>query len=455
MRQRLRGFLFGEYTIAQGSAIFIGAFLISAALGVVRQVLFNAQFGAGAEASAYYAAFRMPDTIANLISGGALSNAMIPVLLRAAHAGGDQAEEHLANLVLTLLTLVVALFVAISWLAAPWFVRVVLAPGFDAPTAALAVTLTRMLLLQVLLAVTSSVAIALLNRRNQFVLTGLVIASTNITIVAGILAAHYIPGVGIYGPTLGVVADALIQIAILLPGVAANRLRLRPAWDLADRRLRQVIRVLIPNGLSAMVDYAGGIVDTAFATLAREAAGLPALHNALLLIGLPLRLLGIALAQAAFPRLAAHAANGAWQHMHATLRRALLAAVGMAVPTLLGLLLAGRELIRVLFERGRFDADAGGLTYAMLAIYALGLPAYVATEVLTRALIALHDTITPLLTNLLQTFWRVVLIWLLLEPAGVAAIPIAFAVTSACETLLLGMVLFRRLRRLQSLPAAG
>ncbi|HMP42935.1 MAG TPA: lipid II flippase MurJ, partial [Roseiflexaceae bacterium] len=179
MRQRLRGFLFGEYTIAQGSAIFIGAFLISAALGVVRQVLFNAQFGAGAEASAYYAAFRMPDTIANLISGGALSNAMIPVLLRAAHAGGDQAEEHLANLVLTLLTLVVALFVAISWLAAPWFVRVVLAPGFDAPTAALAVTLTRMLLLQVLLAVTSSVAIALLNRRNQFVLTGLVIASTN------------------------------------------------------------------------------------------------------------------------------------------------------------------------------------------------------------------------------------------------------------------------------------
>jgi putative peptidoglycan lipid II flippase len=450
--KRTGAILMGEYTIAQGSLIFIVAFIISAALGIVRQVLFNAEFGAGAEASAYYAAFRLPDTIGSLITGGALSNAMIPVLFSAAREEGTAAEERLASLVLTSLTLAVTLAVGVGIACTPWFVRTVLAPGFDAATSALAVTLTRIQLLQLLLSVTSSIAIALLNRRNQFVLTGLVIASTNVTIIAGILAARYIPGVGIYGPTIGVVADALIQLLILLPGVAANRLRLRPAWDLADRRLREVVRLLIPNGLSATVNYAGGIVDTAFATLAREAAGLPAIHNAFLLVGLPIRLLGIALAQATFPRLAAHAANGEYQRMRRTLVRSLVAAAGLALPALLALIIFGRELIRVLFERGRFDADAGALTYTMLAIYALALPAYVATEVLTRSLIALRDTRTPLLTNLAQTLGRIAIIVALLDQIGVAAIPVAFALTSTAEALLLGAVMFRKLRRLRLQP---
>jgi putative peptidoglycan lipid II flippase len=77
-RLRLRGLLTREFTIAEASFVLMASFLFSAALGAVRQVLFNAEFGAGDEASAYYAAFRLPDTLFSLIAGGALSSAMIP-----------------------------------------------------------------------------------------------------------------------------------------------------------------------------------------------------------------------------------------------------------------------------------------------------------------------------------------------------------------------------------------
>jgi putative peptidoglycan lipid II flippase len=435
-----------EFTIAEGTILFISAYVLSAGLGIIRQALFNAEFGTGMEASAYYAAFRLPDTIASLISGGALSNAMIPVLLGVRHEEGDTAERRLVNLAATTLTAAVTLIVLICIVFAPFLVRFVIAPGFDSATAALTVALTRIMLAQLILVVISSVAIAVLNARNQFLLTAISIVTHNITMIGGILAARFIPGVGIYGPTCGVVGDALLQLVILWIGLRANRFRLRPVWDLRDAQLRRMLRLLTPNGLSSGVNYAGGIVDTAFASLAREPGALPTLFNAGLLMGVPLRLIGVALAQAAFPRIAASAARGDWARMRKTLGAALAISIILAIGAALMLALTGRSLIRLLFERGRFDAAAGDLTALLLVVYIAGLPAYVATEVLTRGLIALHDTQTPLVTNCAQLMGRIALIWVWLEPWGVVAIPAAFALTSALETLTLGMALRWRMR---------
>jgi putative peptidoglycan lipid II flippase len=133
--------------------------------------------------------------------------------------------------------------------------------------------------------------------------------------------------------------------------------------------------------------------------------------------------------------------------MGRTLGQALGAVVALALPALVGLLMLGRPVIRILFEHGRFDAAAGALTHAVLVPYALGLPFYVGTEVITRGLIALRDTRTPLLTNTLQLASRGVLIALLIEPLDVIAIPIAFAASASAETVLLGAVLLWKLRR--------
>jgi putative peptidoglycan lipid II flippase len=194
------------------------------------------------------------------------------------------------------------------------------------------------------------------------------------------------------------------------------------------------------------VNYAGFILDTAYASRAAELAGLPAIQNAWLLVGLPIALLGQAVGQSAFPRLAGHAAVGEWRRMQRTLLRSLGAVVALAVPALLGLIVLGRLVIRILFERGKFDAAAGALTYRVLVAYTVALPAYVATEVITRALIALDDTRTPLVTNTAQIIGRALLLALLIGRIGVIAIPVAFAVTAALETLILGTVLLFKLR---------
>jgi putative peptidoglycan lipid II flippase len=437
-----------ELTIAEASVVLMASFLLSAILGAVRQILFNAQFGAGPAASAYYAAFRLPDTLFSLIAGGALSSAMIPVLLATRRREGDDAAFRLVNLVLTSLLAAFAVAVAAGEVLAPAFVAHILAPGFSGSTSRLTVTLTRIMLLQPLVLAVGSVATAVLNSRNQFVLTAASIACHNLGLIGGIVATKVHPAFGIYGPAWGVVAGAVLQALLLVPGLTANGNRYRPAWNLRDPRLREVIALLIPNGMAVGVLYAGFIVDTAFASKASQSAALPAIQNAFLLVGLPIALLGQAVGQSAFPRIAGHAEAGQWVQMRATLVRSLVVVVALALPAVAFLVLAGRHIIHTLFEHGHYGTAAGALTYDVLVAYAVALPAYVATEVVSRGLIAMRDTRTPLLTNTAQVVGRGLIMLALLGSAGALAIPRAFAVMATAEALTLGAILFTRVRRL-------
>lgn len=451
-RLHVGGLLTREFSIAEASFLLMASFFLSAVLGAGRQILFNAQFGAGPDASAYYAAFRLPDTLFSLIAGGALSSAMIPVLLTTRRDDGDAAGWQLTNLVLNLLLAVFAVIVVLGELLAPAFVQHVLAPGFNRPTSDLTVTLTRLMLLQPVILAVGSVATAVLNSRNQFLLTALSVASHNIGLIAGIMASHIHPALGIYGPAWGVVAGAVLQVLILLPGLRG--FRYRPALELADVRLREVVRLLIPNGLAVGVLYAGFIIDTAFASQARESAALPALQNAFMLVGLPIALLGQAVGQSAFPRLADSAASGQWAQMQRVLWRTFGVVVALAIPTVLFLVFLGRTVIRMLFEHGKYGSGASDLTYHVLVAYAIALPAYVATEVVTRGLISLRDTRTPLLTNTMQIAGRALIMFLFVGSAGVLTIPRAFAIMATIETLILGSILFMKLRGKISSPRA-
>jgi putative peptidoglycan lipid II flippase len=127
--------------------------------------------------------------------------------------------------------------------------------------------------------------------------------------------------------------------------------------------------------------------------------------------------------------------------------RSLATALVLSVPAVLGLVGLGRLFIPVLLEHGRFDLAAGSLTYSVLVVFSVALPADVATEVISRALIALRQTRTPLLTNSLQIVARIALMSLLTSCIGIIAVPAAPAIAASVETIVLGTDLWLALRR--------
>ena len=345
---------------------------------------------------------------------------------------------------LSLLMAAVAVLTALGIVFAPWLVRTLLAPGFHEPTAALTIRLTRILLFQPLMLAAGSVAVATLNSRARFFLPALAILIQNFSEIAGILASWVVPSIGVYGPAFGVLGGVLLQAIVLLPALRHDHHWPRLRWDPGDVELRQVIRLLIPNALLLASSYLGNVVETAFASLADESNAIPALVNAWLLVGLPVRLIGTAAGQAAFPKLTAAGSRGDWLLFRRQIR--FTTAITGAI-TLLGIpffLLFGGLLVRVLFVHGEYTQADGELTATLVRIFALGLPFYAVTEVVTRAMVSLRDTRTPLLTNVAQLAVRTGAMALFIHSIGLTIIPWSLVLTATAEALILGGLLWRR-----------
>ncbi len=431
----------------RGAALFLmTTFLASAVLGAVRQVLLGAEFGANETTGAFRAASQFPDVLFTLVAGGALSSALLPVLAATRRDVGEAAAWRLASLVLNALVVTLLVVSVAGLFAAPWLVRHVILPEYSPPAQNLAITMTRILLIQPVVLGAGTVITAWLNSRNRFFLPAIGVACHNIGILTGIGAAILFPGVGIWGPVWGVVGGAILQLGLTAFGLIGEGAGSQwvPRIGLSDRGLRDVAVLLVPNGISTGVNYAGWLVETSFGSRVENEATLVALQNAWLVAGLTVTLLGAAIGQATFPRMATYAAAGAGDAFGRLVTRAL--AIGMlgSLPVVAVLLIAGNRIVALLFEHGAYDADATRLTQRILVAYVIGLPFYIGTEIASRAVLATRDARTPLLTNVMQLAIRTATMAIFLPIWGLLAIPLAFATSSAIESAVLIWYAWRR-----------
>jgi putative peptidoglycan lipid II flippase len=445
-----RGFSLRRFSIAEAALLLIMAYIASRGLGVVRQSIFNAIFGTGPEANAYYAAFRLPDTLFNLIAGGALIQAFVPVFVSYEKRHGQAETWRLTSLVFNVLLVTLTALLLAAEFFTPAFVSKMLVPGYSPSVQALTTSLTRIVLVQPLILGIGTIITAVLSSKRQFLLPALSIAVYNIGLIGGLLFTLAIPGVGIYGPTYGVLAAAVCQLLVQVPGLLKQKARYMFVWDLKHPGLHEVLHLLGPGTLSVAVLSVGFIMDTAFTSFLADQASLAALHNAQMLFALPVALLAQAVAQAALPRMSSLATDGHYLRLRHLMRKVVGAAVLLSVPTAIGLVVLGQPLIHLLFQHGAFTYHSSYLTFLALVGYAIGLPGQVAGDLLARSFYSFKDARTPLFTNIFALLVRFGLIILLLKLlAGTSvliAIPLAASGALTAEALLLCLLLFLRLR---------
>src|ERR1700730_2939107 len=438
-----------RFSIAEAAVLLMAAYIASRGLGVIRQGMFNAIFGAGPPTNAYYAAFRLPDFLFNLIAGGALSNALIPVFISYDKDHGRRAAWRLVSLVFNIMLAALVVVLLAGEFLAPDFVNHILVPGYPASVRALTTTLTRIMLVQPLILALGTIATAVLSSKRQFLLPALSIAVYNIGLIGGLLVTLAIPSVGIYGPTVGVLVAAVCQVIVQVPGLIKQGLSYSFVWDIKDAGLRQVMRLLAPNAVIVVFGSAAFIIDTAFVSYLPDPASLAAQHNAYILFYMPIALLAQAISQAALPQLSALVTRG----QYIRLRRLALKVIGVAllfgIPTALLLCLLGRPLIHLVFQHGAFNRHSTDLTALALIGYAVGLPGVIAGDLIARTFFAMKDARIPLFTNALNLAAHIGLIYFFLsiftDVNAIIAIPLAASGSATSEALLLGLLLYLRL----------
>jgi putative peptidoglycan lipid II flippase len=428
--------------IARNTLLVMACFGLAAAAGLVRNIAIAHQFGIGADLDAYYAAFKLPDLLFTVVAGGALATAFIPIFAERLAAGDRTGAWRLAAAITNLVLLLVSGLALGAALEAPWLVRNLVAPGFQAAQQAETVSVMRLVLVSTLFFAVSGVQGSVLNGFKHFLLPALAPVLYPMGIAAG--AVWLAPSWGVRGLAIGAIGGAILHLVVKAPGLIRHGFRWWPVLDLDSPAVRRVLALMGPRVLDLGVFQLTMLVTTNLAS--RLGAGnVSALEWGWGVMQLPETVIGTAFGLVAFPTLADLAARGDQDGLRTTLGQTLRTVLMLTVPAALGLILLGKPVLQFLYQRGAFDAAATEAVYAALCFYALGLVGHSCLELAARTFFAQKDTVTPLLIASGSAAVNIGLGIGLMGPLGHGGLALANSLAVSAEVLVLLAILRGRL----------
>lgn len=424
----------------KAAAVLQAAFLVTLltlvvkGLGFAEKLLLAYFFGTGPEVDAYLVAYSIPFS-AFIVLRDVVEPAFLPVFLAAERRAEGLARRLFSTTGLLLVLLMGGLTAAGILLARPLIALA--APGFGEEQRVLAVRLLRLVMPALLFLTASSITTAVLHAQKRFALP----AAAESCFRAGSLLLLAMTG-GVAGTAVGMTVGALSKLFLEVLGLSKYLSRLRPRLDLTGP-VRQVGRLGAPLlAALALSLFVAPLVENAFAS--RMGVGsVAALAYSRKIVETLTTIVPYALGLVLLPFSAEMAARQDAEGLAHLLTRALRGLVLLFAPVTVGLLVLREPFVRLLLERGAFSAASTGLTARPLLFYALALLPFGLEIVIIQFFFARQDTMTPVLADVASFVLNIVLILLLLEPAGLGGIALAAALAKAAKVVAL-LLLFGR-----------
>jgi len=430
----------GAMGLARAGLMVSGAFLVSRVLGWVRLVVIANNVPI-AQQDAFYAAFRIPDLIFQLVAAGALSSALIPIV-----SALLEREEHahawrVVSTVINLMLIALAMLATALFLLAPLVMRVI-TPGFEGEQLERTTTLTRIMLLSPIFLAMGAVATSVLNAGGRFAASAIAPIVYNLAIIGGALILA--PTYGVEGLAVGVVAGSLGHLLVQLRPLRLLGFRYAPRIDTDDPQARRALVLMAPRAFGLGANQVTFVVVTALASTL--AVGAVADFNiAFTLLQIPIGVIGVPLGIVLLPSLSRDAAVGRETEFAALLTRALRLILYVMIPIAGLTAVLRRELVQLLFGGGQIGEADLTIIATTLLWFLVGLAAHALIAVLARAFYARQDTLTPVLVAVGAVIANTTLAVLLVGPLGLSGIALAIALAAWMEAVILLLILRMRL----------
>ena len=382
----------GGRAIALSGLVVIVGVVLSRLLGEVRLAVIGAEFGAGANLDAFTAAFRIPDTLFQLVAAGAIGSAVVPVASELIAHGDTEGARRLISTITNLMVLVLAPLAAIVWLATPALVPL-MAPGFVGQPDRMQTTidLTRLMLLSPIFLAVGAVMAAGLNSLGIFGPPAMAPNVYNVLIIAAAIVLT--PFFGIQALAIGVVLGALGHVLTQTRPFVDHRLY-RPVMYFGDPAVRQTLLLMGPRALGLGATQLVFLVFTVFqSTLPR--GDVTIFNYSFMALQIPVGLLGVPLGIVLLPPLSRAYSLGQQGQFRALADQSLRLLLFVTIP-LTGLMLAlATPTIALLYGYGKLAAADQSAMVPVFIVFLAGLVAHVMIALLAPIFYAGKDTRTP------------------------------------------------------------
>ncbi|WP_077962584.1 murein biosynthesis integral membrane protein MurJ [Ensifer adhaerens] len=417
-----------------------GATLGSRLFGFIRETFMAAALGTGPVADAFNTAFRLPNTFRRLFAEGAFNSAFVPLFAREIEANGmDGARRFSEEVFGVLFTVLLFLTIAME-LTMPFIVSNLIAPGFADDPEKLGSTIVFAAIMFPYLACMSLAAMmaGMLNSLHRYFAAAIAPVFLNFILI-GVLGYAWYAGqdpiaVG-YGLSWGVMAAGLVQLAIVWIAVRDAGIKIGLRRPKMTANVKRLLVLALPAAITGGITQINLLINTNIAS-AQEGA-VSSLVYADRIYQLPLGVVGIAVATVLLPELARALRSGNVNEASNLQNRSVEFTLFLTLPAAAALLVMSEPIVRLLFERGKFSADSTIIVGHILAIYGLGLPAFVLIKAFIPGFFAREDTRTPMIFAAISVVVNVSLALTLFPRLGASGIATAEIVAGWVNAVLL------------------
>jgi putative peptidoglycan lipid II flippase len=456
--------------VGRATLILTIAFVASRVLGLVQSSMFAFVFGTTSVSDAYTQAFLIPDFMYNVVAGGALSSAFIPIFTKLIVTEKDEkAAWDFASTALNLALAIMAVFALVFIIFAPHLVPLY-NPGIHDPgELALIANMTRILLWQSVILGAGVIVTSILNARQNFRLSAIGTVLYNFGLIGGLLPGFFLAFHGqrndiiaAYSETWGVVIGAALLVGVQITGLPKAGMMYSFSFNWRNSNVVQMARQMVPRVINAAMLYVSTFVDRDLIQLmvvvvgaARMAGLITQYTQAFQLVLMPLGVFGMSVSTAAFPTLAENVAKGRMDRVRNTILEVLRSILFLSIPSSVGLIVLGLPIIQVLFQHGRYTLAEAESTAVPLACFAIGLAGLSAVEILTRSFYAMRDSKTPVVVSVAQFIFKIALSLVLINLSvfgvqwGMGALAFSTSVAGLLEAGVLFWILHQRVGGLQ------
>jgi putative peptidoglycan lipid II flippase len=439
--------------LARSAGLISIATLASRVLGVARDMVLAALFGAGRDMDAFNVAFRVPNLLRDLFAEGAMTAAFVPTFTRILTNGKREDAWHLGNLVMNALLAVTGTLVIIGIMFAFPITRAIAGEYAEVPgKLELTTQLTRIMLPFLTTVAVAAALMGMLNSLHKFFIPALSPAMFNVaTIFCAFALVPVMPLIGlqpIVAIAFGTLLGGLGQIALQWPALRKEGFRYKPTLSFKDPDLREVLRLMGPGTLGLAAVQINVFVNTYLATT-QEQGAVSWLNYAFRLMYLPIGLFGVSIATAALPEISRHAARNDYAGMRGTISGALRLMLMLNVPATVGLVVLADPIISVLLERGHFRPHDTAATAAALMFYAPGLLGYSVVKIASPSFYSLRDSRTPVTVSVISVLANLAINLSLVRVMGYRGLALGTALAAMFNAAALLWLLRHRLNGIE------
>jgi len=430
--------------LARSTAFFSVATAASRVAGLVREIVAASYYGIYGPMSAFTIAFQVPNLVRALFADAALQPAFVPIFTEQLENKNYREAFRLASTLLLLITLVLGAITALFVLAAP-VIMPLFAPGFEGEILDLTITLSQVLFPILILLGISGVVVGVLNSYDRFGAFAISPLFWNLTIIllVVVLAPMFEGQNRIYAYAIGILAGTLVQLLIPAWDLRNTPFKFEWSFDWRNRDVRRVLLLMLPVTISLGLINFNLLINSLFGSLVSDQAP-AAMDKAFRIYQLPQGIFSVAIATVLFPTLARFAARGEHENLRATMANGMRQILFVLVPAAAAVLVLSEPMIRLVYQRGEFNAEQTTLVATALFWFAFSLPTNGLFLLLTRTFFSLQRPWLPTMIaagNLAVTALGALALYHLGVGGIVASTAIATAASVAAQCVILRRLL--------------